>query len=988
MKENYQDNSSKMKLVKGEEKIKLNSKNKKSILFFVKKLLNIFGFFGYIFLSLINKIKYCLSKCSILIQFPLSLIPISIIMILAIFFIHYYFYSELYVFNFSKALKDEFLDLYITKINDFKEELTSTIVKDIKIDIENQLFFQVYFKELATAGLMNEDKNFFPSFSDNPGSTSLFSKLNNIKNTDEIFDITENPVLNRIEDRFYDKLGDFAKIYYYIFPHIWYGSLMSNTFINQSFFVAYEEMDAYSYDPQTWEIFTIKGIVGDFLFFRYPKQIKTLAMTNNFTPNHYLLNPFPEYYNVEKEKYLNDNYYYINWFKFVDYDFRSSINNSKYNLVTNISFAHLNQESEGDINKTFISYAQQYIREDNREYIFNIIFFWNQTNLKDEDNDYTIFILKDNFTDLLGDINLTERFSDNQTYTLSISDETEYALSDIDFLFFHLNLFDNKYNFYANGILFDSFNLEYFYDYSKAYSTGKKIEHDFKIYMTLYLYKNLFQNVKYKKVKKNREETFLYNFKKGKKIKQICEKINFNSYRNYLSNSGINCWNKRTKKYYNAENFLYTSLVNDSNIIEPIYPYCNCLPLYCLKNYENLNENLDKLEFADDINLPNKCQNILLKEKSLTSNDEYLDDDNINDLIDISSNLINYDYIKFEYMELNQIPGYFLFIISQIKSTGEIYIHTYYKLVTKIEITILIIVILFIASILSIIIIYINMKNYSLIISNFKKKFEFYVYHSLNEVESHSSNYNNFSKYIIKKEDKKDEQLINFFNINDNILLDDLFFIFSQTYNVCKKDIEKLYSFRKHKSKNHMKLNIMREKNELFGLLSSFCLYAPCFKLNLNFDYNMYEHSIIIKKYNNKYNNYVEQLENVDKKSIRLTKNILIELISTECICDYGLITNFNFGYITDIKKDSKKYSIKYTVFQNIKNEKKKNDIKNEQTKKLVLKGKNVLLDIFEFNFEEDDYMNYNKLNSAFNFFLINSYYKYYGQIAFENNIE
>ena len=150
---------------------------------------------------------------------------------------------------------------------------------------------------------------------------------------------------------------------------------MSNTFINQSFFVAYEEMDYYSYDPQTWEIFTIKGIVGDFLFFRYPKQIKTLAMTNNFTPNHYLLNPFPEYFNVEKEIYLNDNYYYINWFKFVDYDFRSSINNSKYNLVTNISFAHLNQESEGDINKTFISYAQQYIREDNREYIFNIIFF-------------------------------------------------------------------------------------------------------------------------------------------------------------------------------------------------------------------------------------------------------------------------------------------------------------------------------------------------------------------------------------------------------------------------------------------------------------------------------------------------------------------------------------------------------------------------------------------------------------------------------------
>ena len=60
-------------------------------------------------------------------------------------------------------------------------------------------------------------------------------------------------------------------------------------------------------------------------------------------------------------------------------------------------------------------------------------------------------------------------------------------------------------------------------------------------------------------------------------------------------------------------------------------------------------------------------------------------------------------------------------------------------------------------------------------------------------------------------------------------------------------------------------------------------------------------------------------------------------------------------------------------------------DIKNEKTKKLVLKGKNILLNIFKDRFEEDDYLNYSKLNIAFNFFLINSYYKYLRQIAFEN---
>ena len=63
----------------------------------------------------------------------------------------------------------------------------------------------------------------------------------------------------------------------------------------------------------------------------------------------------------------------------------------------------------------------------------------------------------------------------------------------------------------------------------------------------------------------------------------------------------------QNKLYYNKEKFLYMTINNDSNSLEPKYPYCSCLPLYCLKNYEYLDEDLDNLEIADDINLPNKC---------------------------------------------------------------------------------------------------------------------------------------------------------------------------------------------------------------------------------------------------------------------------------------------------------------------------------------------------------------------------------------------
>ena len=278
------------------------------------------------------------------------------------------------------------------------------------------------------------------------------------------------------------------------------------------------------------------------------------------------------------------------------------------------------------------------------------------------------------------------------------------------------------------------------------------------------------------------------------------------------------------------------------------------------------------------------------------------------------------------------------------------------------------------------------MKKYSKIISDFKNKFEFYVLHSENKDEIYRNNDNNLSKYKNKKEFKKGEKLINYFKIIENNLLDELYSIFSQTYNVCRKDVEKFNSSKNYKSKNQIKLGMMKEKNELFELLSSFSLYAPSFKLNINFDYNIYEYSIIIKKYNN----YVGQLENVDKKQIRLTKNLLTELISTECIGDYGLITNFKFGYITNIKADSKKNSIKHTIFENIKNVndiKEDNNINNVATKKLILKRKNKLLGIFKRKFEADDYLNYNKINSTFIFFLVNSYYKYSKQINFEKNI-
>ena len=235
---------------------------------------------------------------------------------------------------------------------------------------------------------------------------------------------------------------------------------------------------------------------------------------------------------------------------------------------------------------------------------------------------------------------------------------------------------------------------------------------------------------------------------------------------------------------------------------------------------------------------------------------------------------------------------------------------------------------------------------------------------------------------------------------NDNTLIEDLFVIYCKYYNICRKQLEEYYSQKTHETKYQIKLKMMTEKNELFKLLCMFSVYAPFFRLNLSLDYNMYKYSKIIKKYDQ----YVTQMGNFDKEKAKLTKNILYELLSTENISDYGLIMNLNFKYISNIDAENKENSIQNALFKNLLNKMKgKNEIHEDemnindiffilkdgdekQNIKLILKKKNELMELFKNKFESDDFLNFNKIESSFNFFLVNSYYKYLKQISLEKN--
>ena len=144
--------------------------------------------------------------------------------------------------------------------------------------------------------------------------------INDIQNVAVNFSIQADIAKEAIDGRSVDQLGRFAKIYYYMFPHIWYESYLMNSIINQSFFIAYEYVNATTTYNYGEEVITqvIYYLQNKELFFRFPTNSDGFTINNNFVPNNYLLNPLVE----DGSPYFLPlfNYYpNVNWFKAIDY---------------------------------------------------------------------------------------------------------------------------------------------------------------------------------------------------------------------------------------------------------------------------------------------------------------------------------------------------------------------------------------------------------------------------------------------------------------------------------------------------------------------------------------------------------------------------------------------------------------------------------------------------------------------------------------------
>ena len=959
---------------KNHDKNEVNEYRNLKRTYFSKCFINCFSSFK-------NKKKNCFSTCSIINQFLIIFLPITQIISSFLITVYLYFFDNIFKFDYFTLVKEEYLQNVITDVDNVIFDLSTEYIKNHVEEIGNILFFKIYFEELISIGLLDGD-NIFPNISNITQTFFDFMEpLLVIDRSNLNFSIPSNMSRKYIDER-NDSLSELLKVYYNIFPIISFQGFAIQNYINQSFLIAYE-MDEEN------------NVIGEQLYFNFPRPNSNIIFCNNFNPCNDFISPKINKTKSSHSELLNNSFYNENWFTKQDYDFRES---SKL-WDTKLTYFHLNIHYELTLNQSFVVTLQIFFNNNKgKRYIINIIYFIGKKALILDSFDHSVFLVTNASNSLK-----EEKYSDNKTFVISKGNITEIALSSLVDQYFRNSIISNDYNFYYNGIFYDNINLNYLSESTKYYNSIKEFNFDLKYFSSLYLYTKLFQKSSYLTNYSNEEHINIFTFNEKWHIHDICNQFNFQIYKNYLIENKINCWNNKNLMYYNQER------VNNSIMDGVSIPFCICLPLYCIQN-NNKDFDPNKIEYVEKVTLPEKCQNNLMYYKNgiIKKNADEADlFDTENEELKFGQPLIQQievEYIKFSYQKYKAAEdlNFIIFSIANNKASKIIltqfvknlnqlrksFIVSVTTLILFLELFIDIIIIINLCKISNII--YEYKKILSIFLDNFKNKKdnnenidnEFSYKEKTGFIIDTSNNFDNFP--LIKKdflEKKVNNKLRYSLNDEDNFLIDNIFKIYCKYYKISEEKM--LINFKENQIKT--KAKTLYENNELFKLLYLISLNLSKFNLNINIDYDFYKDSKLMK-------NFIKCLSRKSlieyKEQYLYTKSIIYELLSSELIGDYGLVTNLDFNYYTNINVNSKKKdsAIQKGIFRQmfdleIKNKKLNflNENKNNENSEinLVWKNKNLIMKAIETKFEQDDYIQLDKLDSAFNNYLKNGFYNY-----------
>ena len=933
--------------------------------------------------------KKCIPKCSIFFQFFILILPVSILLGAILTLIHIHLFNYKFKLDYYTLIKDEYLQYLITDIDDQRFTLRLNEIKTHFDDKGNIFFFKFYFEELISLGLLDEDEiKIFPNISDL--SDSLYKSVDKMSESNNIYTIPANLSKVYIDER-NDAFSELSKIYFHFYPIISIEDFKGNSYINQSYLIAYQIDDD-------------KDILGNELYFNFPRLNGENLKDNIFCPGNHFISPKISKTDFEEYKLIDNTYYQENWFVEQDYSFRK-MSSEEFNLK--ISFWHMNDITGSTIVKSYIHAMQTYIKRNDKIFIINIIYYNPQEKIIKNFFDYTVFVV-----DKVSNSFVKQIYSDNLTFVISQNDINEIVLSTLPNQYFHYGLRNKDYNFFKNGVFFNYLDINHLSEPSKYYSTIKGFNFDIRFFSPFYLYTKLFQKSSFTKSFSEIHNINVFFFEDKDLIKDICSEFNFNLYYMYLKENNVDCLDKNNLFYYSYVNGSSKDSVADLISL----PYCICLPLFCIKDLDQSFDS-NNFQFVELLKLPEKCQNKMLfyenkiynkSEENDTLFSEYnsglqfqLEDEHMmfgSKKYGISDEISYMIICIFNNKSLRNILNTFLLDISKVCKVHEF-------------ISIFGISILFI---LSYILLLLSTNKIASSLYQYEKQQKEYVvklenkfFSSLKEKISSSENNNIDELFQVNKEDdntplvkyenllsKDISEMKNAFIINENKLIDDLFLIYCNYYKSSEERFLRSYFKKNNYNKSKIKYEIMQNSNELFNLFCLMSLYTPKFILNINIDFNFFNDD---KFLNNFLKLIREESSSKFKEQIIPTKSIIYEFLSTEMVTDYGFITNLNFNYLSifNFQSKEKMNSIQNGIFRVIKkNGIKLNDLGDEllvnklnhepENIKFVYKNKSLIMKKIEEKFEQDDYLQINKLESNFNSFLINTCFNYLKRIEIE----
>ena len=168
--------------------------------------------------NLSKNYQKCCSNFSLFYQFIIFLIPFSFILYIIIYIGNYLGIERIFKFDFFNTLKNEYIKYLITDIEDVHFKIGLYEMKMQFYDFENIRFFQVYFREMISMGLLSEENiKIFPNISNNSEilykSLDEFSDKNQMNN---IYTLIKNESLKYVDNR-EDNLSELGKLYYYFY---------------------------------------------------------------------------------------------------------------------------------------------------------------------------------------------------------------------------------------------------------------------------------------------------------------------------------------------------------------------------------------------------------------------------------------------------------------------------------------------------------------------------------------------------------------------------------------------------------------------------------------------------------------------------------------------------------------------------------------------------------------------------------------------------